>query len=304
MTMQEFRREWENIDDRFVLEAAGMQEKSEKRGKRGGGWGRRAALIAAGIALLIGIPAFLFWRFSTPVAVAGLGEAGEVDVVTTGYSPTMNSVRGLPIFMRCPGGTIEATTTAGEIFPWGWEGAVGSAEDRMLTYTLENEGCLLWGTPLWIQDTENRAGHEAYITLTFRQGSRITGAAIMEITRLDDDFWGFYRAALLDAIHFEENSPVNGRERVVQDFFRRSMERDSPVPSLALVKEGGEAFANVRLAGFDGEEIKRAWGEPDDRLSGFWGDIWYLDIAGHQFVTLYYDADGKVMTVKIEEKKE
>ena len=33
MTMQEFRREWENIDDRFVLEAAGMQEKSEKRGK-------------------------------------------------------------------------------------------------------------------------------------------------------------------------------------------------------------------------------------------------------------------------------
>lgn len=158
MTMQEFRREWENIDDRFVLEAAGMQEKSEKRGKRGGGWGRRAALIAAGIALLIGIPAFLFWRFSTPVAVAGLGEAGEVDVVTTGYSPEMSSVRGLPIFMRCPGGTIEATTTAGEIFPWGWEGAVGSAEDRMLTYTLENEGCLLWGTPLWIQDTENRAG--------------------------------------------------------------------------------------------------------------------------------------------------
>ena len=64
MTMQEFRREWENIDDRFVLEAAGMQEKSEKRGKRGGGWGRRAALIAACIALLIGIPAFLFWRFS------------------------------------------------------------------------------------------------------------------------------------------------------------------------------------------------------------------------------------------------
>ena len=52
MTMQEFRREWENIDDRFVLEAAGMQEKSEKRGKRGGGWGRRAALIAACICLL------------------------------------------------------------------------------------------------------------------------------------------------------------------------------------------------------------------------------------------------------------
>ena len=300
MTMQEFRREWENIDDRFVLEAAGLQE---ERAKKGGGWGHRAALIAAGIALLIGIPAFLFWRFSTPVAVAGLGEAGEVDVVTTGYSPEMGSVRGLPIFMRCPGGTIEATTTAGEIFPWGWEGAVGSAEDRMLTYTLENEDCLLWA-PIRLQDTENRSGHEAYITLTFRQDSRITGAAIMEVTKLDSDFFGFYRAVLLDAIHFEGNSPVNGRERVVQDFFRRSMEEDSPIPSLALVKEGGEAFANVRLAGFDGEEIKRAWGEPDDRLSGFWGDIWYLDIAGHQFVTLYYDADGKVMTVKIEEKKE
>lgn len=299
MTVQDFRREWENIDDRFILEAAGTQE---ERGKGAVRASRRVALIAACIALLVGASAFLFWRFSAPVAVAGLGDAGEVEFRAS-YSPLMSSVRGLPIFMRCPDGTIEATATAGQIFPWGWEGSVGSIEDMMQTYTLEKEGCLLWA-PVALQDTEEQLAHEAYITLTFRQGGLITGAAIMEITRVDDDFLGIYRAILLDAIHFEESGPANGREAVVQDFFHRSMEEDSPIPSLALIKEGGEAFAQERLAGYLRKQIHHAWGEPDDTLSDSEGDVWYLDIGGDQFVSLYYDADGRVVTVKMGRENE
>lgn len=58
------------------------------------------------------------------------------------------------------------------------------------------------------------------------------------------------------------------------------------------------------LSGRDREEIIRLWGDPDEMLSGLWGDSWYLDDESHKQITLYYDKDGLVEVVKIFEGAE
>lgn len=53
------------------------------------------------------------------------------------------------------------------------------------------------------------------------------------------------------------------------------------------------------LIGKSHDEIFPAWGEPNEQLHGFWGDVWYLDDSGEKCVTIYYDSNGIVETVKI-----
>ena len=36
------------------------------------------------------------------------------------------------------------------------------------------------------------------------------------------------------------------------------------------------------------------------RLSGMWGDVWFLDAEEDKKITLYYDANGRVENVRME----
>ena len=54
-----------------------------------------------------------------------------------------------------------------------------------------------------------------------------------------------------------------------------------------------------KLKGEFRNDIIASWGEPDGMLSGFWGDIWYLDDKDDMRITLYYDGDGYVTNVRI-----
>lgn len=46
------------------------------------------------------------------------------------------------------------------------------------------------------------------------------------------------------------------------------------------------------------ENLAEKWGEPDGTLSGFWGDFW--NIGNNKQIIVYYDSDGCVNNVKID----
>lgn len=56
-----------------------------------------------------------------------------------------------------------------------------------------------------------------------------------------------------------------------------------------------------KLIGFSEEAIHNSWGEPDAHLSGFWGDIWHFDKKNNRNIILYYDGDGKVEHITVNE---
>lgn len=56
-----------------------------------------------------------------------------------------------------------------------------------------------------------------------------------------------------------------------------------------------EALQN-RLAGHSQEQIRHAWGEPEEQLSGLWGDRW--ETADGNSIIVYYNANGIVLHVK------
>ena len=60
----------------------------------------------------------------------------------------------------------------------------------------------------------------------------------------------------------------------------------------------GEDFKNELVGQFN-EDIIHSWGEPDGKLSGFWGDRWYLDDDKTRFITLYYDEKGYVKEIVV-----
>ena len=48
------------------------------------------------------------------------------------------------------------------------------------------------------------------------------------------------------------------------------------------------------------KRIHAKWVKPDGHLSGFWGEIWFLNEEKDGRITLYYDADGKVEEVIVD----
>ena len=48
------------------------------------------------------------------------------------------------------------------------------------------------------------------------------------------------------------------------------------------------------------KRIHAKWGNPDGHLSGFWGEIWFLNEEKDGRITLYYDEDGKVDDVVVD----
>ena len=73
----------------------------------------------------------------------------------------------------------------------------------------------------------------------------------------------------------------------------------SEVRGLVLEKRYTQEEIEEKLKGEYRDDIIVSWGEPDGHLSGFWGDVWFLDDIKDKKITLYYDADGCVENVRI-----
>lgn len=74
----------------------------------------------------------------------------------------------------------------------------------------------------------------------------------------------------------------------------------SEVSGLVLEKGYTQEEIEEKLKGEHRDNILVSWGEPDGMLSGFWGDIWFLDENENTKITLYYDANGCVEYVRID----
>lgn len=69
-----------------------------------------------------------------------------------------------------------------------------------------------------------------------------------------------------------------------------------------LVLEKGYDSEDIKelLEGIPQKKMHAKWGNPDGHLSGFWGEIWFLNEEKDGRITLYYDADGKVEDVIVD----
>ena len=69
-----------------------------------------------------------------------------------------------------------------------------------------------------------------------------------------------------------------------------------------LVLEKGYDSEDIKelLEGIPQKKMYAKWGNPDGHLSGFWGEIWFLNEEKDGRITLYYDADGKVEDVIVD----
>ena len=66
----------------------------------------------------------------------------------------------------------------------------------------------------------------------------------------------------------------------------------------SIAKLSGEE-ATAALKGRTEKEMADHWGEPDDTLSGFYGDIYMCD---DRQIVIYYDAGSKVTDVLISDR--
>ena len=70
-----------------------------------------------------------------------------------------------------------------------------------------------------------------------------------------------------------------------------------------LVLEKGYDSKDIKelLEGIPQKKMHAKWGNPDGHLSGFWGEIWFLNEEKDGRITLYYNEDGKVDDVVVDE---
>ncbi len=79
--------------------------------------------------------------------------------------------------------------------------------------------------------------------------------------------------------------------------------KKNTVPTFEEAATFTEEDFKLRMEGIHVNEVTAVWGKSDNHLSGMWGDIWLLEEA-HRFVTLYYDANGRVEDVKLSEQED
>lgn len=71
------------------------------------------------------------------------------------------------------------------------------------------------------------------------------------------------------------------------------------VPSLEIIKEEGEDFANKKLKGYDKEKLAYIWGQPSDVISESEA-VWSID--EETYLNVCYDNSGKVTSITLNKK--
>lgn len=73
------------------------------------------------------------------------------------------------------------------------------------------------------------------------------------------------------------------------------------IPSKELIvsyyRDHGEDYATGQLQGYKNTQLMEVWGEPDDSLSGMWGDIWKVNHT--DYLCVYFDQNGIVERVAV-----
>ena len=64
----------------------------------------------------------------------------------------------------------------------------------------------------------------------------------------------------------------------------------------------GEEFVLEQIQGVSRERLIESWGEPDEMLSGFFGDVW--EITENESITVYYSSRSEVERIKFYQKTE
>ena len=78
-----------------------------------------------------------------------------------------------------------------------------------------------------------------------------------------------------------------------------SVKRLDNIPSLALIKQEGEAFGHKMLEGFKRDQLIEIWGEPTETIDSN-EDIWQID--GNTAVRINYNGQGVVVMVGVFER--
>ncbi len=86
-------------------------------------------------------------------------------------------------------------------------------------------------------------------------------------------------------------------------FSMTACKSNKTVPAFEEAETFTEEDFKLRMEGIHVNEVTAVWGPPDNHLSGMWGDIWFMEEAG-RFVTIYYDAEGKVEEVRLSEQED
>lgn len=76
---------------------------------------------------------------------------------------------------------------------------------------------------------------------------------------------------------------------------------DIPTKELAWMQldSKGVDFVLNQIKGHSRDDILEKWGEPDNHLFGFWGDVWLIDSENVTYIILYYDSKGNVEDIKL-----
>ena len=124
------------------------------------------------------------------------------------------------------------------------------------------------------------------IPMHLKDGGSVKYSALLysvtDVHRMDPVTDGYEDGTIIKILGFEVYNNVIALETI--DYSQEEME--------------------AKLTGEHRDNIIASWGEPDGHLSGFWGEIWFLDDAKDKKITLYYDADGCVENVRIGSRSE
>lgn len=75
-------------------------------------------------------------------------------------------------------------------------------------------------------------------------------------------------------------------------------------PELNEITNYTQEQLEERLVGLLNEELYHSWGEPDGMLSGLYGDIWYISDEHDRQIVVYYDGDGVVEHILVDQQKQ
>lgn len=110
---------------------------------------------------------------------------------------------------------------------------------------------------------------------------------------------GYAEHVIIDDIKTDNKNTVEQNKNLETDENGYYIDDDPLIYDFYVINDGLTSYGALEwFGGIYYEELYEHWGEPDGRLSGFWGDIW--NIGNNKQMIVYYNSDGCVENVIIE----